>query len=158
MGRTLITTLVLVAVWLLWSGHTEPLLLAFGLASVLAVVAISHRMDRFSGTDRNEYPGFGFLAYLPWLVWQIFKSNIDVARIILSPALPISPRLVQVSTTQRTELGKVIHANSITLTPGTISLDLRDDQILVHALTAESAQGVESAEIDRRVSRIERAR
>ncbi len=157
MSRTLTTALLLFAVWLLWSGHTEPLLLAFGIGSVLSVMGITRRMNRFSGVERTDYPGAGFLLYVPWLLWQILKSNIDVARIILSPALPISPRLVRVMASQKTSTGKVIHANSITLTPGTISLDVRDDQILVHALTAESAAGVEGAEIDRRVTRIERA-
>jgi multicomponent Na+:H+ antiporter subunit E len=113
-------------------------------------------MDRISGSERADWPRLGFFLYLPWLVWQILKSNIDVARIILSRDLPISPRLVRVTSSQKTPTGKVIHANSITLTPGTLSLDVRDGQILVHALTAESAEAVAAGEIDRRVTRIER--
>ena len=157
MNRTLKTALMLVAVWLLWSGHTEPLLLGFGLASVLLVLLITRRMDRFSGADEDEYPSWRFLTYVPWLFWQILKSNIDVARIILDPRLPISPRLIRVRASQRTEAGQAVYANSITLTPGTISLDVREGQILVHALTAEAAASVESAEMDRRASRTERA-
>jgi len=157
LNRTLTTALMLVAVWLLWSGHTEPQMLAFGLLSVLVVLAIIRRMDRFSGSESDEYPGPGFLIYLPWLIWQIFRANLAVARIILTPNLPISPRLIRVRASQKTTTGKVIYANSITLTPGTISLDVRDDQILVHALTTESAAGVESGEMDARVKRTERA-
>ncbi len=155
MKRTLTTALMLIAVWLLWSGHVEPLLLAFGFLSVMGVLAITHRMDRFSGSGTDEYPGIRLLAYIPWLLWQIFKSNVDIARIILNPRLPLSPRLVRVQASQRTVVGKVIYANSITLTPGTISLDLREGEILVHALTADSAAGVESGEMDRRVSGVE---
>jgi multicomponent Na+:H+ antiporter subunit E len=69
--------------------------------------------------------------------------------------LPISPHLITVRTSQKTAVGQVIYANSITLTPGTISLDVRDDTILVHALTSDSAAGVEAGEMDRRVSRLE---
>lgn len=158
MNRTFTTTLMLVAVWLLWSGHAEPLLLGFGLFSVLTVLAITRRMDRFSEFADDEYPALGLLLYLPWLFWQIFKSNLDVARIILNPRLPISPRLIRVPANQRTETGQAIYANSITLTPGTISLDVRDNQILVHALTEESAAGVEEGEMERRVCRMEGSR
>ena len=155
MNRTLKTGLTLVAVWLLWSGHAEPLLLGFGLLSVLAVLAITRRMDRFSGSEGDRSPGFRLLLYLPWLIGQIFKANLDVARIILNPQLPISPRLIRVPASQKTAAGQVIYANSITLTPGTISLDVRNNQILVHALTEHSAAGVENGEMDRRVSRAE---
>ena len=156
MSRTLTTAFLLFSVWLLWSGHTEPLLLAFGVISVACVVLITRRMDRISGVEQSDWPRASFFLFLPWLVWQILKSNIDVARTILSRGLPISPRLVQVTSSQRTATGKVIHANSITLTPGTLSLDVRDDQILVHALTVASAEEVAAGEIDRRVTRIER--
>ena len=146
---------MLFVVWLLWSGHLEPLLLTFGLASVALVMAITHRMDRISESGADEYPTFRFLGYVPWLLWQIFKSNLEIARIILNPRLPVSPRLLRVRASQRTAVGQVIYANSITLTPGTISLDLREGQILVHALTADSAAGVESGDMDRRVSSLE---
>ena len=133
-------------------------MLVFGLLSVLAVLGIARRMDRFSQTERDELLGLRTLTYLPWLMWQILKSNLQVCRIILNPRLPISPTLIRVHASQKTDTGKVIYANSITLTPGTISLDLRDDTILVHALTQETAAGVETGEMDRRVSRLEKAR
>jgi multicomponent Na+:H+ antiporter subunit E len=147
---------MLLAAWLLWSGHAEPLLLSFGLASILLVLGIMRRMQKFSGSESDEFPGPGILLYLPWLLWEILKSNIDVARIILDPKLPISPRLLHVVASQRTATGQVIYANSITLTPGTISLDVREGRILVHALTAEAAESLQTGEIDRRVSALER--
>jgi len=124
---------------------------------VALVLAITHRMDRVSESTADEYPSYRFFGYIPWLLWQIFKSNLEIARIILARRMPVSPRLLRVRASQRTAVGQVIYANSITLTPGTISLDLRDGQILVHALTKESAAGVEGGEMDRRVSRLENA-
>jgi multicomponent Na+:H+ antiporter subunit E len=147
------------AVWLLWSGYWDPhddyLILGFGLASVLGVMAISSRMDRVAQAPRSYRLGLRPLLYLPWLAVEIVKANIDVARIILSPTLPISPRLIRVPATQDTAVGQVVYANSITLTPGTISLDVRNNQILIHALTKEAADGVLSGDMGRRVAALE---
>ena len=151
------TFLMLCVVWQLWSGHTEPMIVGFGLFSVLFVMAISRRMDAIADSPRRYRLGARPLLYLPWLGWEIVKSNIDVAKIILNPKLPISPRLIRVPASQKTAVGQVAYANSITLTPGTISLDVRDNQILVYALTKEAADGVESGEMDRRVAALERA-
>ena len=153
--RDLVLFLLLAAVWLLWSGHTETLILAFGLVSCVAVTLLARRMD---GTDQScvDWGLVGrSLPYIPWLLLEIVKSNLHIARVILDPALRISPRLVRVKASQKTEMGQVIYANSITLTPGTITLDVRDGEFLVHALTEESAAGVESGEMDRRVAALE---
>ena len=156
LNRTVLIGITLVLAWLAWSGHAKAQLLVFGALSVAAVLGITHRMDRFAGAPRDEHLGLRVLRYLPWLLWQIAKSNIAVARIILDPKLPIQPRILRVPASQRTATGQVLYANSITLTPGTISLDVRDDTILVHALTDESAAGVESGDMDRRVRSLER--
>jgi multicomponent Na+:H+ antiporter subunit E len=146
---------VLFGLWLLLSGHFEPLLLAFGAGSCLLVVAIAHRMDV---VDREGHPihiGHRGLLYWPWLLKEIAKSNLEVARLILHPKLPISPVLLQVSASQKTDLGQVIYANSITLTPGTVSVELEDGKILVHALTEAGATALEAGEMDRRVAAFE---
>jgi len=114
-------------------------------------------MYRVKAID-NEYPYHLLLrgfTYFPWLLIEIMKSGWDVSRIILNPKLPISPTMVRTKTTQQTSLGQVIYANSITLTPGTISLELGADEILVHALTINGAAGVLSGDMDRRVTRFE---
>ena len=148
--------LLLLAAWLLWSGHTEPSLLVFGVLSSATAVALALRMDV---VDHEGQPfgrlGARPLLYLPWLLWQIAKANWAVARIILDPRLPISPRLVRIRASQKTDLGLAIHANSITLTPGTLSLDVRQRTILVHALTREAAEELAAGEMDRRVTRLE---
>jgi multicomponent Na+:H+ antiporter subunit E len=153
--RFVVTFLVLSATWLLWSGYFETKMLIFGLVSVLITMGISHRMDRFADSPREFRMGLRPLLYVPWLFWEIVKANIDVARIILNPKLPISPKLIRVPAHQKTDIGQVFYANSITLTPGTISLDVRDNQILVHALTEEAAAGVENNVMNDRVAALE---
>jgi multicomponent Na+:H+ antiporter subunit E len=148
--------LVLFGVWVLLSGIIEPLLLGLGLASSLAVVWITVRADRRDGepvpfTLRVErLPG-----YLLWLAWEIVKSNVDVSRRILSPSLPIAPAVRWLPASQRSELARVIYADSITLTPGTLSIDLEDGSVEVHALNEGSLDALERGEMDARVSRLE---
>lgn len=147
--------LVLFALWLLLSGHYVPLLIGVGALSVLLVVTIALRMDV---VDREGHPihlSLKALLYWPWLAWEIVKSNVDVARRILSPTLPISPTVIRLKASQKSELGKVIYANSITLTPGTVSIDIDGDKIEVHALTREAAQALRTGDMDRRVTRFE---
>lgn len=156
MGRTLSLALALAAIWLLLSGHYEPLILAFGAGSVAFVVLIARKKGL---TDREGHPIamlLGGLRYWPWLLVEIAKSNLAVARCILSPRLPINPAVIKVPTSQRTDLGRVVFANSITLTPGTVSILVERDTITVHALTAEAAADLaEGGGMDRRVTRME---
>ncbi|MBM3392126.1 MAG: hypothetical protein FJY34_09175 [Betaproteobacteria bacterium] len=150
--------LALFAFWLLLSGMFTPFLLAAGAGGALAVLAFARRMDVI---DREGHPlhlGWRALfSYWPWLIAEIVKSSWDVSRRILHPRLPISPTLVRFKPTQTTPLGLVIHANSITLTPGTISVEVAPGEFLVHALTAEGAAALAGSEMDRRVAALEEA-
>ena len=142
-------------IWLLLSGYFSPLLLSFGAASCLFVVLIAHRMDV---VDREGLPlhlGWKLVPYWIWLIVEIIKANVDVAKRILDPALPISPSMVSLASTQKTAVGKVIYANSITLTPGTVSTAVSDSGIEVHALTREGAAALMEGEMDRRVTDLE---
>ena len=154
--HVVVLLLTLCLTWTLWSGHYNVLLI-FGAVCCLLVAWLSMRMKI---VDDEGQPlvrlGLRVFAYLPWLLVQIVKANIDVTRRILSPSLPISPRLIEVEASQETELGNVIFANSITLTPGTISIRIRDGVILVHALTSEAADEIIAGEMDRRVTAVER--
>jgi multicomponent Na+:H+ antiporter subunit E len=145
----------LFVVWLLLSGHFEPLLIWLGVGSCFLVTFIAHRMDV---VDREGHPihlTWRSLTYWPWLFWEIVKSNIEVARLILDPSLPISARCITVATSQESDLGRVVYANSITLTPGTVSIYVWPDSIQVHALTRGLAEGLESGEMNRRVTAME---
>ena len=145
----------LAVVWLLLSGHYEPLLLAFGAASCALACFIARRFD---GAERESHAlplTWRLPAYWLWLLGEIVKANIDVARRVVDPRLPIDPRLFEVEATQRTDLGRVIFANSITLTPGTISVDVGADRILVHALSREGAEALLEGTMDAKVTALE---
>lgn len=158
MASLLVRTLGLFLLWLLLSGEDKELLLILGLASALLVAVVTLRMDRIDGEGRDLVPGPGILAFWPWLTGQVILANLDVARRILSPRLPISPRVIRVPASQATDLGRTTFANAITLTPGTLSMDLAGNEVEVHALTREAAEGLLSGAMDRRVASMEASR
>lgn len=145
----------LFAFWLLLSGLYTPFLVLAGLGTSLAVAALAWRMG---AADSEGYPvelTLATVTYWPWLVKEIIVSGWQVTRIVLHPHLPVSPQLVRFKPSQRTPVGLVTHANSITLTPGTLTVEAEQDSFLVHALTRAGAAGLEGSEMDRRVSRLE---
>jgi len=148
---------VLFGFWLTLSGYLEPFLISAGAASAAAVVWLAHRMALI---DREGHPihlRSRILTYLPWLFREIAKSAWDVTKIILNPRLPITPAMLRVKASQHTTVGVVTYANSITLTPGTISVEVSDGTILVHALTRQGAEALATGYMDRRVLRFEGA-
>lgn len=150
--------LVLYAFWLLLSGMFTPFLLAAGAGGALAVLAFARRMDVIDHEGHPIHLGWRALfSYWPWLIREIARSSWDVSRRILDPRLPISPTLVRFRPSQKSELGLVIHANSITLTPGTVAVEVEAGEFLVHALTREAAAGLAGSEMDRRVAALEEA-
>jgi multicomponent Na+:H+ antiporter subunit E len=145
----------LFAFWLLLSGMFTPFLLTAGIGCSVTVALLAMRMEL---ADREGHPVHlapAALAYWPWLVKEIVISGCQVTRIILHPRLPVSPALVRFRPSQQTAVGLVTHANSITLTPGTITVEAAHDEFLVHALTLEGAQSLAGSEMDRRVRRLE---
>ena len=146
---------VLAVVWLLLSGHFEPLILMLGLASCVIVVVIAKRMDFVDHEGHPIHLTRRAVGYWLWLSWEIVKANIDVARRVLAPRIAINPTMVRLASSQKSDLGLVIYANSITLTPGTISVDVEPGEILVHALSRDAARELEIGEMDRRVSQVE---
>jgi len=145
----------LFALWLLLSGIYQPLLLALGVISSLFVTWIAHRMDV---ADHEGFPihlGPKALTYWPWLVWEIVKANIEVAFIIIKPNLKITPTMFHSHANQKTEVGQVTYANSITLTPGTITVGVSDGMVEVHALTTDGADEIISGRMENRVCDME---
>lgn len=155
--RALGLLVALAVTWLLLSGiYDHPLLFWLGAASCLGCVLIAYRMDV---VDHEGVPldlGWRVVAYWFWLFGEIVKANIDVTRRILRGPSAISPTLLRTPPLQQTDLGKVIYANSITLTPGTFSIDIDNEHgILVHALSQEGAEGVLSDDMNRRCAALE---
>jgi multicomponent Na+:H+ antiporter subunit E len=143
------------AFWILLSGFFTPFLLGAGAAVSLAVVWFAHRMEV---ADREGHPahlGLSALGYWPWLAKEILKSALDVSKVILDPRLPASPTVVRFKPRQKSAVGLVTHANSITLTPGTLSVEVGPDQFVVHGLTRESANAAIDSDMDLRVERFE---
>jgi len=146
------------AFWLLMSGHYTPFLLVAGAAASAAVVWFARRMDV---ADREGHPvhlGWSALLYWPWLVKEILKSAVEVSKIVLDPRLPASPTVVRFRPRQKTVVGLVTHANSITLTPGTLSIEVGPERFVVHGLTRAGAEAAVDSEMDRRVARFEGTR
>lgn len=144
--------------WLLLSGHYTLFLVTAGAVASLLIAWFSDRV--MAVADREGHPvhlARGAVRYWPWLMWEIAKAGWDVTKRILHPKLPISPTMIHVTASQATDVGRVIYANSITLTPGTISIVLEGDRILVHALTREGAEGLAGGDMDRRATRFEGA-
>jgi len=155
MRRAIVLFAALYGTWLLLSGHYTAMLMTYGALSCAAVVAIVAHLGILDEEAVPIHLAPRHLFYLPWLAKEIVLSNLSVAKVILTPSLPIEPRILQVRASQQSEVAQVIYANSITLTPGTVTLDVRDGQFLVHALTTDSAEGLLSGEMDRRVAALE---
>lgn len=149
--RMLVLLVPLVAAWLLWSGIYKPLLLALGLFSCFLTIYIKHRMDYFATDLFALRFGRRLLGFWLWLGKEVVKSSLDVARIVLSPSLPISPKVVRIKASCEHPVDQAILANSITLTPGTLALDVYKGEITVHALTQAGADELERGEMDQRV-------
>ena len=141
--------------WLVNSGHYTPLMLFFMVASVLSVAALCHYMDVLDGESQPLNLTFTLPVYLLWLFREVVVANIAVARCVWLGNSSISPCVITVAASQKSDLGIVIYANSITLTPGTVSIDLNQNNIVVHALTSEAATDLLTGEMDRRVCRVE---
>ncbi len=145
----------LFGVWLLLSGFFDPFFLTLAATCCVIVVSIALRMDVIDHEGQPVHVSWRFVSYLPWLAWRIVLANVDVARRVLDPKLPIDPVLKWVPASQRTDLGTVIYANSITLTPGTVSTSVESGRIQVHALTQDGMDEIERGEMDARVRAVE---
>ncbi len=149
--RMLVLLIPLVAAWLLWSGLYKPLLLGLGLFSCVLTIYIKHRMEYFQTEMFALQFGRRLVSYWLWLAKEVVKSSLDVARIIVSPGLPISPEVVTIKASCEQPVDQATLANSITLTPGTLALDVYKGEITVHALTKAGADELRKGEMDRRV-------
>lgn len=145
---------VLAVLWLGLSGVYTPVVLSLGAVSVLLVLWLSARME-VVGIEHNPVLfSWRLPIYWLWLVWQVVLANVHVASLVLQPKR-LRPRVFRSPVPHHSEVARVTYANSITLTPGTITLRLRDDHIEVHAIDEISAAGVHSGEMAARVGWLE---
>jgi multicomponent Na+:H+ antiporter subunit E len=151
-GSILVLAIMLAAAWLLWSGFFKPLLLGLGAFSCLLVLIIAQRMHLF---DQNVFAlrlSLRLFRFWAWLAGEIVRSSLEVSRVVLSPRLPISPTLVEIESGSDHPVDLAILGNSITLTPGTLTLNIEGQRLYVHALTRHGAEALAEGEMNRRVS------
>lgn len=143
----LVQAALLMAVWLILSEHYDLLHVLYGVFSVAVVTWLNLRLRALPLVE-NEPAGVAsvrigrLLLYLPWLLWQIIQSGVYVAYKVLQPRLDVQPEILRFRSRQPSVMAKVILGNSITLTPGTLTLDIRGDTFYVHALTGAVAHGL----------------
>ncbi len=155
MAHTVSLGLILMVLWLLLSGRPEGLLIGLGLASTVLVVMVARRMGMVDHEGHPIHLTPGTLKYWPWLAWEIIKANIAVAKVIIQKDMPIEPTCLCIKGTQKNELGHVVYANSITLTPGTVTTQLEGSLLTIHALTIDAAESLAAGQMDRRVTEME---
>lgn len=153
--RYLSLTGFLFAFWIVLSGHYTPMLVGAGLASAIICVLVAIRMRAADAEGHPIEVLWGAVTYFPWLIVEIVKAAWAVTKIILHPRLPISPTMTVVRASQRTPVGLATYANSITLTPGTITVGVNGIDLTVHALVREGAFDLEGGGMDQHVSQFE---
>ena len=152
--RYLFHVLLLGSFWLALSGHFSMLLVGLGVLSVALVVAILIRMDRADGESQFLRPTPRLVGYGGWLIGAVVKSNIAVARRIWDPKLPVRPVWQRLDTGVETPMERTLYANSITLTPGTLTTDVREGYFLVHALAAADVDALRDGDMESRIRRL----
>ncbi len=155
MRHTIMLSLSLAVFWLANSEYYTALMLSLGGISITLVVFIAHRMDVIDHEAQPLHITLKLPLYLAWLSKEIFVSNLLVVKHIWLGNKSISPIFATITASQKTDLGKVIYANSITLTPGTVTVKIEDDKFLVHALLKKSIKDLESSDMDLRVTQLE---
>lgn len=154
--RNILLALWLFLFWIALSGYFTGFLLGVGALVAVLCVIVANRMGT---VDEEGFPiQFvpGAIAYVPWLLWEMLKSAWAVTRIIIDPRLPISPTMTRVYASQKTPSGINVFANSITLTPGTVTTRVEDNVLIVHALVTSGADDLEAGGMNARVSRFEK--
>jgi len=145
-GHYVLTYGVVVLLWLLLVGSLQPDGVFIGLIVGAIVTALmSPRLSIMAGVRLSPWAPFALVKFLIVFFVALIRSNVDMARRVLSPSLPIRPAVVEVRTGLESSLGRLLLANSITLTPGTLTVNVRDDRILVHWIDCPPGSDIESA-------------
>ncbi|GLX81086.1 cation transporter [Thalassotalea eurytherma] len=140
--------------WLLLSGYIQPLLLSFGAASVAVVLLIIKRMDDIDKEPFQTGTGRQIIQYLPYLTGQIILSSIQVTKLIWRSPVKLEPATAKIKAKDLPRDKRVLYANSITLTPGTLTVDLVDDELTVHALQGSSVDELAEGNMERKIDSI----
>jgi multicomponent Na+:H+ antiporter subunit E len=149
--RRLVVFLILFGFWLIFSGHFDVFHLSLGVMCAALVSVFSYDLLLPDVPSPNKLLKVGrFVQYVPWLLYQVVVANLHVVYLVLAPA-KIRPQIIHFKTSLESDLSKVSLGNSITLTPGTITLDIVDGEFYVHALDDKVAEDLLTGEMQRRV-------
>ena len=140
--------------WLTLSGHYSLLFLFFGLVSVSLVILLLYRMDKVDNEPAYIPLTLRLIRYAIWLIRAVIKANIDVTRRIWQPSLPISPQWQQLPISLKSARSKTLFANSITLTPGTLTTEIKGEYFLIHSLTKESMEELHRGEMENQIKHL----
>ena len=151
--RRALTLCLLVGTWLLWSGVYVPLVLGLGLASSLLALYLAQRMGFFERGIYSLHLLPGLPRFWLWLLFEIVKANLSVAAVVLRPGKSLSPAVVDIETGSG-PIGRTLLANAITLTPGTVTLDVDVGRLRVHCLTRAAADELLAGAMNRRVAAV----
>ncbi len=150
--RTLILkTIGLFGLWILLSGKLDAFHLSIGFFGAALIAWINTEPQHL---DEPPLPLARLVLYLPWLFWEVVKSSLNITKIILDPKLPINPRLVQYPTNLGSNTAVVLLGNSITLTPGTVTIEVSSSKLVVHALDDESSNELESRSMEQKITEV----
>lgn len=139
--------IVLSGFWLLLSGFFKPLLLSFGLISVALVLVLLHRMDNTDTENQKLAFNLSFLRYILWLLGQVVSSSLEVTRLVWGSRKELRPAIGKLPIDKVPKKSRVLYANSITLTPGTLSIDIDDKYVTIHALNEESLESLKHGDM-----------
>ena len=154
MKAKIATFVIMLIFWVVMSGMFDPFHFSLGIFCCLLVTFLSSDLLFPEQGKPWLRELFGMIAYLPYLLWQIILANLQVTYIVLHPRMleKIDPHLFRFETTLKRPISKVAMAQSITLTPGTITVNIHENQIAVYALTREAAAGL-PGEMERQVAK-----
>lgn len=155
--RIFLTLLVWFTAWLLWSGLFKPLLIGLGVVSCLLVLGLSQRMGMFNKDVFSLRFIWRLLPFWGWLGKELIVANLEVARVVLSRHMKINPTVIRLQALSDDRVSQAILGNSITLTPGTVTVDDYEGELLVHCLTREGADALIEGEMNRRVAALSRS-
>lgn len=154
--KYIITFFILFLNWVIWSGMFDAFHLSLGVISCLLVIYMSHDIlfTREKFTSKHLIEVIRFIKYIPWLLYQIVLSNIHVASLVLNPKMPIDPQLIRFKAKLKKNISVVIFANSITLTPGTITADIKEGEFYVHCISRNVADDLLTGEMENKAAYI----
>jgi len=150
-----ITFFLLFAFWILLSARFDAFHLTLGIICSLLVSYLSHDL-LFANVRIGDIRIMAkrFLSAAPWFLGQIFSANLHVAYLALSPKMPIDPQIIRFKTKLESDISWVAMANSITLTPGTITVDIREGEFFVHALDKKVAYDLNTGEMEDKIAHV----